>query len=283
MKCKRFLLFALFILFFLSSCADNPVVICFYVSVDQTVVVPKEQVTELPEPEREGYIFEGWYLDRQFQNPFSISDLKKLDKSIILYPKWTLLKNGEAGNNKLSDDIDKDDEDAGDNEEGEDGDTGYNGDTGEDGAECDEGQADDEGHAGDNEPENGDTDDEGQPGQDEGEEGDIEFINTFYFIEAGDEIYIERLREDFFGNRITVPEKYGNKTITRINAWAFESCYCFNIEVEIMPRSSPLIIEFMAFMPGSDVIFYVNCSKEYLIIEGYIPLEIEDGVWEIFF
>ncbi|HEY8419278.1 MAG TPA: InlB B-repeat-containing protein [Clostridia bacterium] len=127
MNCKRLFLISLFILIFLSACSGNTVKICFYLSQNETIVISKEQIIELPQPQKDGYIFEGWFLDRQFQNPFYLADLKKINKTVTLYPKWALINNGnqrtgneEHTNNDYADDTsNSDDEKTEDSETGE--------------------------------------------------------------------------------------------------------------------------------------------------------------------
>ena len=43
-------------------------------------------VTKPEDPTREGFIFEGWYLDSEFTISFDFS--KGIDSNIILYAKW---------------------------------------------------------------------------------------------------------------------------------------------------------------------------------------------------
>lgn len=57
------------------------------VALDQIDFNLDKDVTSLPEPTRQGYIFVGWYIDEGLTNEVDISDF--LDKeSIILYAKW---------------------------------------------------------------------------------------------------------------------------------------------------------------------------------------------------
>lgn len=50
-------------------------------------VVKSGTVTEPAEPEREGYAFAGWYLDKEFKNEYDFSE--KVTSSFTLYAKWT--------------------------------------------------------------------------------------------------------------------------------------------------------------------------------------------------
>ncbi|HEY8424227.1 MAG TPA: InlB B-repeat-containing protein [Clostridia bacterium] len=89
---KRFfwVLFFILSLFVFSGCSNNSdVTISLYNPSGEIVKIKKENITILPQPLQEGYLFEGWYLDQKFQNPCTQETLKKLSKDIILYPKWT--------------------------------------------------------------------------------------------------------------------------------------------------------------------------------------------------
>ncbi len=45
-----------------------------------------EKITLIDNPTREGYVFEGWFLDKECTNAFAD---EKIDKSITLYAKWS--------------------------------------------------------------------------------------------------------------------------------------------------------------------------------------------------
>ncbi|HIZ55050.1 MAG TPA: cellulase family glycosylhydrolase [Firmicutes bacterium] len=50
-------------------------------------VMKSERLSVLPEPERKGYLFQGWYTDNKtFQNLFSIDTA--IEEDLILYAKW---------------------------------------------------------------------------------------------------------------------------------------------------------------------------------------------------
>lgn len=61
----------------------------YFYSSDEVIAASIEQLELLPQPQKEGYIFEGWYFDQNYQNPFSQDKLKKLNEDIILYAKWS--------------------------------------------------------------------------------------------------------------------------------------------------------------------------------------------------
>lgn len=48
--------------------------------------------TTLPTPEKEGFVFEGWYLDEGYEQPFdpaTLIDNTTLPKALKLYAKWS--------------------------------------------------------------------------------------------------------------------------------------------------------------------------------------------------
>lgn len=45
-------------------------------------------IPELPVPEKLGYIFSGWYFDKELTRPFSDDALIYMMRDVVLYPKW---------------------------------------------------------------------------------------------------------------------------------------------------------------------------------------------------
>ncbi len=56
-------------------------------SVNDQKINKGENASEPTDPTRDGYIFEGWYLDEDFTKPFDFDT--KIDKNTKLYAKWT--------------------------------------------------------------------------------------------------------------------------------------------------------------------------------------------------
>lgn len=48
---------------------------------------------DMPHPTRDGYVFDGWFYDREFEKPADVDDLtgSKVDGKVTLYAKWTPL------------------------------------------------------------------------------------------------------------------------------------------------------------------------------------------------
>jgi uncharacterized repeat protein (TIGR02543 family) len=57
--------------------------------IDSIVVSATDTEINLPIPVREGYTFDGWYLDATLNNPFSIISLVTAGGELTLYAKWT--------------------------------------------------------------------------------------------------------------------------------------------------------------------------------------------------
>ncbi|HEY8444151.1 MAG TPA: InlB B-repeat-containing protein [Clostridia bacterium] len=86
---KRFYLIIISVFIFLSACSSgHNVRICLISCPNNFSVLTKKQLIELPEPQKDGFIFEGWYFDKNFQNPLTQDSLRKLNKNVTLYPKW---------------------------------------------------------------------------------------------------------------------------------------------------------------------------------------------------
>ena len=92
MNYKRFFWLFLFFLIFLIGCSSQSGVKIFLDNQENYIVVKKEQSLDLPKPQKEGYEFEGWYFDCNFQNRCDESDLRRLKENVTLYPKWTPIK-----------------------------------------------------------------------------------------------------------------------------------------------------------------------------------------------
>ncbi len=55
----------------------------------EPIYIPRNEVFYVDEPQKEGYDFEGWYLDEAFLSPFTIG-IDTLDDDHVLYAKMTL-------------------------------------------------------------------------------------------------------------------------------------------------------------------------------------------------
>ena len=55
---------------------------------DMTISINSTSI-ELPEPERSGYTFDGWFTNESLTDPFTIAVLLTQQKEITLYAKWT--------------------------------------------------------------------------------------------------------------------------------------------------------------------------------------------------
>ncbi|MBE7051589.1 MAG: hypothetical protein E7395_03360 [Ruminococcaceae bacterium] len=76
----------------------------------ENVKVAKNKLIEKPQdPQREDYIFDGWYSDEQLQNAYDFNT--KVTKSITLYAKWTEKSAGSQQEEWINpfDDVDDDD------------------------------------------------------------------------------------------------------------------------------------------------------------------------------
>ncbi len=56
------------------------------VIITDIVVTDEAILTELPEPYRDGYVFDGWYVDPNLQIPYELNE--KIRSSFTLYAKW---------------------------------------------------------------------------------------------------------------------------------------------------------------------------------------------------
>lgn len=96
MKSKKILLVLIVALILLSAfagCSNNKFTITFDGnggSNPDSIVTEKVQLTELPVSEREGYVFEGWYFDKEFTKPFRKTSLinENINSDITVYAKW---------------------------------------------------------------------------------------------------------------------------------------------------------------------------------------------------
>lgn len=93
MKREKFIfLIVLFVIsLFLFSCAKKSYVVIFVYNngnENTTQEVKSIDDIKLPTPEKEGYDFDGWYLDNDFKTQFS--ENYKLDADITLYANWKI-------------------------------------------------------------------------------------------------------------------------------------------------------------------------------------------------
>ncbi|MFU8792615.1 MAG: InlB B-repeat-containing protein [Acholeplasmataceae bacterium] len=56
--------------------------------IDSMIVSVSDSNLEIPNAEREGYTFDGWYLDEDFTTPFTLLSLVQAGEEITLYAKW---------------------------------------------------------------------------------------------------------------------------------------------------------------------------------------------------
>ena len=92
---RKFLMLitVLFLVFFIYSCTGSgEVAISFEenggTEVEDMTVSTSSTSINLPEPTKEGFIFDGWYLDDALTQPFTIASLLT-NTSLTLYAKWT--------------------------------------------------------------------------------------------------------------------------------------------------------------------------------------------------
>lgn len=96
MKSKKILLVLIVVFILLSAfagCSNNKFTITFDGnggSNPDSIVTEKVQLTELPVSDREGYVFEGWYFDKEFTKPFRKTSLinENVNSDITVYAKW---------------------------------------------------------------------------------------------------------------------------------------------------------------------------------------------------
>ena len=62
--------------------------------VKQLVLKEGETITLPSNPAKEGYIFDGWYLDSSYTQAFDST--KRIDSNMVLYAKWKILDNGQS-------------------------------------------------------------------------------------------------------------------------------------------------------------------------------------------
>ncbi|PKK96289.1 MAG: hypothetical protein CVV58_07130, partial [Tenericutes bacterium HGW-Tenericutes-3] len=92
---KVFLLFAVFFLIFvLSSCGENENIAISFVEnggteVEDITLSADSTSVDFPNPTKEGFIFDGWFLDEALTEPFALSALLTQNGSLTLYAKWT--------------------------------------------------------------------------------------------------------------------------------------------------------------------------------------------------
>ncbi|HHW90295.1 MAG TPA: InlB B-repeat-containing protein [Clostridiales bacterium] len=87
---KRFFWLFLFLaIIWVLGCSSQSGVKVYFHNQEKYAIVKKDQSLDLPEPQKEGYDFEGWYFDCNFQNRCDEDDLKNLKQDVTLYPKWT--------------------------------------------------------------------------------------------------------------------------------------------------------------------------------------------------
>lgn len=96
MKNKTILLIltvAILLLTALTGCSNSEITITFDANGGTTpdsIVTEKVQLAELPESEREGYVLEGWYFDKELTKPFRKNSLinEDINSDITVYAKW---------------------------------------------------------------------------------------------------------------------------------------------------------------------------------------------------
>ena len=86
-------LFSLALLFFILAGCSSKAKVVFDTGTAETIepltVEKGEVLTDLPEPEKEGYDFKGWFLDDKYEEAYVDQPVKK---NIVLYAKWEIKK-----------------------------------------------------------------------------------------------------------------------------------------------------------------------------------------------
>ena len=62
--------------------------------VKQLVLKEGETITLPSNPAKEGYVFDGWYLDSSYTQAFDST--KRIDSNMVLYAKWKILDDGQS-------------------------------------------------------------------------------------------------------------------------------------------------------------------------------------------
>lgn len=62
--------------------------------VKPLVLKEGETITLPSNPAKEGYVFDGWYLDSSYTQAFDST--KRIDSNMVLYAKWTILDDGKS-------------------------------------------------------------------------------------------------------------------------------------------------------------------------------------------
>lgn len=86
-------LFSLALLFFILAGCSSKAKVVFDTGTAETIepltVEKGEVLADLPEPEKEGYDFKGWFLDDKYEEAYVDQPVKK---NIVLYAKWEIKK-----------------------------------------------------------------------------------------------------------------------------------------------------------------------------------------------
>ena len=88
----KYLLFVMLFVVMLSACGSKELTINFVTGTSEQIetitVKSGKKLTNLPTPQtREGYTFDGWFLDREFKTKYTNQTLKK---DTTLYAKWVI-------------------------------------------------------------------------------------------------------------------------------------------------------------------------------------------------
>jgi uncharacterized repeat protein (TIGR02543 family) len=91
------LLSLLFVIFGIASCTGGEEILLIFeenggTEVEDMTISINSTSIELPEPERNGYTFDGWFTNQALTDPFTIAVLLTQQKEITLYAKWTMVQ-----------------------------------------------------------------------------------------------------------------------------------------------------------------------------------------------
>ena len=89
--------------------------------IDSVTVVENQKVNEPNQPSKDGYIFDGWYTDKNLTVEHDFSS--KVTRSFTLYAKWTEDTSNDDEEDATNEDSESTDEDSSDDGSSEDGDT----------------------------------------------------------------------------------------------------------------------------------------------------------------
>ncbi|MFW5779901.1 MAG: InlB B-repeat-containing protein [Bacillota bacterium] len=107
------IVFSLIAILALAACGgEEKITIAFQTNggeeLDDIEISKKDNSLDLPSPEKDGYTFEKWYMDEDFEIRAKLNKIKEMEGEITLYAKWaaktnTLIFNANGGQGQMAD------------------------------------------------------------------------------------------------------------------------------------------------------------------------------------